>query len=89
MGKTRKLTGVPRKRPQMSGEEFRRIRVEVLGWTQEKLALELGVTPLHLIRWENNQGRILPQHVKHLNRIVLLERMKPKQTEEAVAATAR
>jgi transcriptional regulator with XRE-family HTH domain len=55
----------------MTGAELRAIRQEV-GWTRERLAWYLDVSPLHVARLERGTRRLTEQTARRMRRLHIL-----------------
>jgi transcriptional regulator with XRE-family HTH domain len=60
----------------MDGAELRRIR-DRLGWTQRRLAEELGVTENTVARWERDELGMRPTAERLIRRIAAEHKAKP------------
>jgi len=59
----------------MSAAEVARIRINELGWTVDKLALEMGVTPSAIYQWEGGTQAISESKIQHLRALLRLKRV--------------
>lgn len=85
MPKKTNLEGVRKiKHPRMDPKTMIRLRTELLRWTQERLAQEMGVTDTLVQMWENGRSPIpfsRAKHMKTLLRLITLERRIVKNEE--------
>lgn len=59
----------------MTGDEIKTLRT-VLGWSQERLARELGVSWNSVCRWENGRGIASPLAVRALEQVASQVRVR-------------
>lgn len=51
---------VPINRREFDGDKFKDLRKNILGWSQEQMAQNLGISVKTVHRWEHNQAKPSP-----------------------------